>query len=139
MEVPSLGVDAEVVPVGVRGDGAMEVPDDPRRVGWYRWGPVPGAAGNSVLAGHVDTRSAGDGALADLAAVEPGALVRVTGADGATREFRVTARVAVDKEELPLADVFARQGPARLVLVTCGGPFDRAASRYEQNVVVTAE
>ncbi|PRY14079.1 class F sortase [Kineococcus rhizosphaerae] len=138
LEVPSLGVDAEVVAVGVRDDGAMELPEDPRRVGWYRWGPVPGQEGNAVLAGHVDTRRAGAGALLDLASVEPGALVRVTGADGAVREFHVTARVAVAKEELPTAEVFARQGPARLVVITCGGPFDRASGRYEQNVVVTA-
>ena len=34
--------------------------------------------------------------------------------------------------------VFARSGPARLVLVTCGGPFDAATGHYLDVVVVTA-
>jgi hypothetical protein len=41
------------------------------------------------------------------------------------------------KEELP-ADVYSRRGRPRLVLVTCGGPFDEARRHYRDNVVVTA-
>jgi len=35
-------------------------------------------------------------------------------------------------------DVFARTGKARLVLVTCGGPFDQRSGHYKDNIVVTA-
>jgi hypothetical protein len=35
-------------------------------------------------------------------------------------------------------DTFARDGPAVLRLVTCGGEFDRSVHHYESNVVVTA-
>ncbi len=31
-----------------------------------------------------------------------------------------------------------RRGRPRLVLVTCGGPFDRVAGHYRDNVVLTA-
>ena len=41
------------------------------------------------------------------------------------------------KESLP-ADVYSLRGRPRLVLVTCGGPFDSAIGHYRDNVVVTA-
>ena len=34
--------------------------------------------------------------------------------------------------------IFARQGDERLVVITCGGPFDRRTG-YRDNVVVVAE
>jgi len=38
---------------------------------------------------------------------------------------------------LPAA-VFSTTGPARLVLITCGGPFNAAARSYQDNIVVFA-
>jgi LPXTG-site transpeptidase (sortase) family protein len=118
----------------------MEVPLDVATVGWYRFGPGPGAtAGSAVLSGHVDDRQQGIGAfhrLADLAVGEP---VSVDLADGTMLGYRVRAVERVPKAELALDRVFARDGAPRLTLVTCGGAFDRAASGYTDNVVVTAE
>jgi hypothetical protein len=39
------------------------------------------------------------------------------------------------KGDLP-ADVFDQAGAPRLVLISCGGPFDRARRSYRDNVVV---
>jgi hypothetical protein len=36
-------------------------------------------------------------------------------------------------------EVFAVGGPPRLVLITCGGAFDRRTRNYADNVVVFAE
>jgi hypothetical protein len=41
------------------------------------------------------------------------------------------------KRALPTG-IWTREGSARLVLVTCGGPFDRATGRYRDTIVVTA-
>ena len=42
------------------------------------------------------------------------------------------------KAQLPLDDLFARDGPPVLQLVTCAGDFDPAAGAYEDNLIVTA-
>jgi hypothetical protein len=42
------------------------------------------------------------------------------------------------KSSAPLDRLFARDGPPRLTLVTCGGSFDRGTGHYRDNVVVTA-
>ena len=138
LEIPDLGVDAHVVPVGVDADGALAVPEDPQQVGWYRWGSVPGEAGATVLAGHVDTHEDGAGALVDLASLGAGTTVRVTSSDGGVAQFQVASRHAYLKADLPAEEVFARTGDPRLELITCGGDFDRTTRSYAENVVVTA-
>jgi hypothetical protein len=139
LELPGSGVDAPVDPVGVEPNGAMTLPADVGRVGWYRFGPTPGGTeGTAVLAGHVDDREQGLGALSPLRGVEPGTEVLVTDAAGAGTRWRVVSRELIDKQVLPLAELFARSGPPRLVLLTCGGPFLPALGSYRDNVVVVA-
>ena len=69
LSVPARGIDAPLDPVGVEPEGEMTLPRDVDRVGWYRFGPAPGAAeGTVVLAGHVDDVDQGLGALGLAAA-----------------------------------------------------------------------
>jgi sortase (surface protein transpeptidase) len=139
VRLPSIGVDAPVVAVGVDARGEMEVPLDVRTAGWYRFGPAPGdAAGSSVLSGHVDDREQGPGAFYRLADLAPGDPVQVVAASGRALDFRVRDVRSLPKVGLPVDELFARDGPPRLTLVTCGGPFDRATRSYVDNVVVTA-
>jgi hypothetical protein len=134
--LPTIGVTASVVPVGVQpGTNEIEVPPL-TDVGWYRFGARPGELGSSVLVGHVD----GDGRTGvfwRLRDLQPGDPVKVRDATGRTRHFVVSARAEVSKSTLP-ADLFSRQGPTRLVLITCGGAFDYATHHYVDNVVVVA-
>lgn len=139
VRVEGAGIDAAVDPVGVAADGQMELPPDPNRLGWYRFGATPGSpAGSAVLAGHVDTLAQGLGQLARLRDTPVGAVVEVVQTDGALARFQVVSVRSIDKPELPLAELFDREGPPRLVLLTCGGRYDRAAGGYQENVVVIA-
>ncbi|CCG01159.1 class F sortase [Blastococcus saxobsidens] len=139
IELPGQGITAPVDPVGVAGDGQMELPEDVARVGWYRFGPAPGEPGNAVLAGHVDDREQGAGALFPLREVAAGAEIVVTDATGQATRWRVVSRELVQKQVLPLEALFARDGPPRLVVLTCGGPFLPEYRSYRDNVVVVAE
>ena len=139
VDLPGQGVTAPIDPVGIAADGQMELPEDVARVGWYRFGPAPGDAGNTVLAGHVDDREQGPGALFPLREVTPGAEIVVTDAAGRATRWRVVSRELVPKQVLPLDALFAREGPPRLVVLTCGGPFLPEDRSYRDNVVVVAE
>ncbi|NEK58899.1 class F sortase [Geodermatophilus sabuli] len=139
LAVPALGIEAPVDPVGVRGDGQMALPDDVDRVGWYRFGPAPGTAGSTVLAGHVDDRDQGLGVLAPLRDAAVGDRIEVIDAAGAATGWRVVSRDVIEKRALPLDQLFGRAGPPRLVLLTCGGPFLPDLGAYRDNVVVVAE
>ncbi|MCZ2831024.1 class F sortase [Modestobacter sp. VKM Ac-2986] len=140
LSLPARGIEAPVDPVGVEPEGEMTLPADVDRVGWYSYGPVPGAAeGAAVLAGHVDDVEQGLGALAPLREAQPGDEVVVEAADGTTTRWTVTGRETLDKPGVPLGELFARTGAPRLVLITCGGPFDADLRTYRDNVVVVAE
>ena len=52
--------------------------------------------------------------------------------------YVVQARRRYAKDALPWRDLFQQDVEARLLLVTCGGDFDRAARSYRDNVVVYA-
>jgi sortase (surface protein transpeptidase) len=133
-----LGIDAPIIAAGVAADGRVQVPPDVGTVGWYRFGPAPGATGSAVLVGHVDDQTQGAGVLARIGDLEPGDLIDVVGDDGKTRRFSVVAREQWPKEQTPMARLFDRGGQPRLVLITCGGHFDEERLEYDDNIAVTA-
>jgi sortase (surface protein transpeptidase) len=138
LDVPSLGISAEIKGVGTDSNRAMEVPDDFNTVGWYRYGPSPGEPGNSVIAGHLDDHR-GRSVFFDLQYVEVGSKISVTYEDGSDQEFRVSEKRAYDAGNLPSTRLFNRDGNPALALITCGGSWDSSAGRYSETVVVYAE
>lgn len=138
LRVADVGLNAPVDATGVRDDGLMEIPDDGDRAGWYRYGPSPGGGrGSVVIAGHVDTTE-GLGAMAALREVPLGTTVEVEMSDGGVREYEIVGRETVPKDDLATAEIFERDGPERLTLITCGGPWRSSESSYRDNVVVVA-
>lgn len=138
--MPSLGIDMPVEPHGVDADNLMSLPVSPFRAGWYKFGPGPASTdGATVIAAHVDSLAEGVGPFAQLRRAEVGASVTVADATGETHEYVVISVERIAKAEVPLDRVFSKDGPPVVVLVTCGGEFDRNADSYRDNYIVTAE
>ncbi len=134
-----LGIDMPVVPVGVQDDGSMEIPVDPAVAGWYRYGPAPADAdGTTVLAAHVDSRVYGIGPLSVLRDAQPGQTLQMTDADGTVTSYTVESVTYIPRAELPVDQLFDRDGPRSLVVITCGGEFDEQTRTYSDNVVLVA-
>jgi LPXTG-site transpeptidase (sortase) family protein len=127
---------APIVPVGVDPDGEFQVPGA-FEVGWYQFGSAPGQSGSTVLAAHVNWQG-DDGRFLRLGKVEANDLVTVASVDGSSRRYRVVERAMYDKQTLPYDRIWAQGGPETLVLITCGGEFNRKIHRYKQNIVVYA-
>jgi LPXTG-site transpeptidase (sortase) family protein len=137
--IDKLGLRAPVDPVGIYGDGSVEIPEDVSRVGWYRFGSDPAQGeGSTVIVGHRDGFDQGAGAFYSIAGLDIGDAIEVELADGSLREYEVVAREVVAKNLLPTSDLFAENGPERLTLISCIGYFDRDGDGYRENVVVTA-
>jgi LPXTG-site transpeptidase (sortase) family protein len=137
--ISSLGIDAPVKASAIDiQQGVLAVPADIDEAGWWLDGAAPGdPTGSVVIAGHVDSATAGAGAFFSLKEVRKGAIVHVTTADGRTLSYRVVSVQTMLKARLPTG-IWSQRGRNHLVLVTCGGPFDYATGHYRDNVVVTA-
>ncbi len=133
------GRSAPIAAVGLHADGSLVVPDDPRVVGWWTGGAMPGdGSGSVVVAGHVDTARRGVGVLAALTGVRAGDVVELTAGRRAQR-YRVVSATLVPQAQLSRAGgLFRSTGDPQLVLITCGGAFDPVRHRYADNYVVVA-
>ena len=137
LSIPSLGVLAPVVPVGLGEDRSMQIPGV-SEAGWYLPGRAPGSpTGSAVIAAHVDFNER-PGVFFELRDIQPGAEVVVTDAAGGTHRFVVTERTQVAKDRVPMQELFRTGGDPVLTLVTCGGAFDSGARSYSDNIIVRA-
>lgn len=137
LTIAAVDIDAPVVPVSVDAQGGLGVPDDVKTLGWWQGGAAPGStSGTVVIDGHVDSAVQGIGEFFRLEKSTPGDIVRLATTVGVL-QYRVVARASYVKAQLP-TEVFARTGAPRLVLITCGGSFDKTTRNYADNIVVYA-
>lgn len=132
--IPKIALNKEIAPVGLTKGGAMDVLDDPARVGWYKGGAEPGAIGSAVLDAHVYQ------AFRNLKELAIGDEIFVAQSDGSELRF-----VIREKEVYPYTDtahltkIFSRTDIARLNLITCYGDKTDDGSTYTHRLVVYAE
>jgi sortase (surface protein transpeptidase) len=138
VQIPSIGVDSELMDLGLQADGTLEVPPSGFPAGWYTGAPTPGELGPAVIAGHVSWAGQ-PGVFFDLRHLSPGDEIVVTRKDGSMALFRVTRVEQFAKDEFPTQAVYGNLDHAGLRLITCGGEFDRQVRSYNDNIVVFAE
>lgn len=138
IEIDAIGVDSNLIGLGLQDDGTMEVPAGGFPGGWYTGSPTPGELGPSIVAGHVDWDGE-PGVFFRLTELSPGDDIVVTRADSSVVTFEVTAKEQYRKTEFPTQSVYGDLDHAGLRLITCGGEFDSAATSYDDNVVIYAE
>ncbi|WP_073948992.1 class F sortase [Streptomyces kebangsaanensis] len=138
LRIPSLGIDAPVIGVGLDVDRQLGTPpaDKPRLVGWYEGGPAPGESGTAVAVGHRDTRT-GAAVFAALGQVEPGRPIEVRRADGRTAVYTVDKVRVFDRDRFPDEEVYGTARRPELRVITCGGLYTHRTG-YSSNVVVFA-
>ena len=136
LRIAGAAVDAAIRRVHLVGH-ELQVPHDPRLVGWWTGSAAPGdRQGTVVIVGHVNYAGV-TGALAVLPSLRPGEAVSIAESRQAVR-YRVAAVRTYPKTTGIPDSVFAQTGSPRLVLITCGGPFDRATGNYLDNIVAFA-
>jgi sortase (surface protein transpeptidase) len=135
--IPAIGVDAPLVGVGLKPDGAMQTPDF-GIAAWYDKGPKPGQPGPAVVLAHVDSKAHGPDVFYRLRELKPGDRVSVHYADRTTT-FAVTGKEETAKTALPTTRIWNNATKPVLRLITCGGAFDRKAGSYLDNIIVYAD
>ena len=126
--IAAVGVDARVVPVGLRADGTMEVPAVDL-AGWYEPGPRPGEAGPAVIVGHVDSRR-GPAVFYRLGELRPGDRIVVGLQGGGARPFLVERVERRPQDGPPDPAHLESHPPAGAAPDHLRGSFDRSTGHY---------
>lgn len=135
--VPAIGVDTELMALGLNADGTLEVPPAGFPAGWYTGAPTPGEPGPAVIAGHIDWTD-GPGVFYDLDRLQAGDAITVVRTDGIVVTFVVVGVEAYPKDQFPTEKVYGDTTDPQLRLITCGGSFNRGTGHYVDNLVVYA-
>lgn len=133
----SIDLDEELIGLGLLEDGSLEVPQDADRLGWFTGGALPGDAGPTVIAGHVDSQE-GPAVFWRLSELVPGDRAEVRSADGGLVTYRVDRVESHAKDAFPTRDVFGGGSQDTLRLITCEGPWVEDEQSYRDNLVVFA-
>lgn len=141
--LPSAGIRAAVVQVGLTADGAMGSPDNPFVVGWFNRSALPGELGNALLGGHRDYQDR-DGNI-DVGVCwkldETGVGDQLIMFDEAQNRYYVydivdKATIRPDSEEA--IRYLSQTRESVITLITCSGDFDEQTHSYEERLIVVA-
>ncbi len=137
--IPTIGVDAPVINVGLTSSGAVDTPKGPSEVAWYQLGPRPGAEGSAVITGHFGTWRDGSGSVFDdLNKLKMGDKIYLKDDAGAELVFKVIESKMYQPNQSP-AEVFNKTGGAFLNLITCQGDWLANQKTYNQRLVIFTE
>lgn len=139
VSIPTVGIEGDIVLVGRTKAGKMGVPANYEDVGWYKYGPLPGAIGNAVLAGHLDNGRGKPAVFYNLRNIRIGDSVYVENSDGMKTKFTVKEIRLVDYTNPPLEDIFGTSSGEMLNLITCDGTWDPKVKNYDKRFVVFTE
>jgi LPXTG-site transpeptidase (sortase) family protein len=136
IQIPSIGVDSNLMKLGLLKDGSLQVPPSAFPAGWYSGSPTPGEMGPSIIAGHVDWN--GPGVFYRLNRMQLGDQIKVGRADGTIATFTVTRIAGFLKSKFPTNAVYGDLNYPGLRLITCGD-YDFKTHKYLRDTVVFAD
>lgn len=121
--IPTIGVNASIEPVGVLSDGDLAVPTQNPwdAVGWYQYGPYPGAQGSAVIDGHLDRPGGSPAVFWKLQYLRIGDIITIDNPGEKPLHFRVMNMKYYMPNNAPLQTIFGNKTGTFLNLITCAG------------------
>jgi sortase A len=138
IDIPTLGIEADVISLGLTKDGAMDVPKNDNDVAWFSPGYRPGTPGHAVLAGHVDSKT-GPAVFYKLGKLSKGDKIILTDQDKKKLTFKVISKAKYPYDDAPLEEIFGPSDAVLLNVITCTGAYSRSKGTHQERLVVTAQ
>ncbi len=129
--IPKIHLNDPIIQVGLTDAGLMAVPSGATsNIGWYKYGTVPGRAGNSVIDAHVFA------AFSKLNRLAVGDSIIVDTVSGEKLTFVVIATTIYALADVPEDALFGATDEAHLNLITCAGNLTADHSTYDHRIIV---
>jgi len=139
LRIARVGIDANIVVMGIDAEGYMEVPKEPLDVAWYNFSSHPSFGGNAVFAGHVDSAKIGPAIFWRLRQVSEGDSIEVALSDGTTYGYRVIKTTSFSSRDAPVEDIIGPTQNDSITIITCDGVFNTRTHEYDRRLIVRAE
>ncbi len=139
--LPSAGIRASVVQVGLTPHGAMGSPDNPFVVGWFNRSAAPGRPGNALLGGHRDYQDLSGnvdvGVCWELNKTQVGdQLIMFEQSSDRYLVYDIVETASIRPESLEAARFLSQTRESVVTLFTCSGEFDAETHSYSERIVV---
>lgn len=138
--IPSIGVRARIIRMGVTKDNAVDVPKNIFDVGWYDGSAKPGTNGAAFLDGHVSGPTQ-HGVFYDIKKLQPGDKLTVEKGNGEVLSYTVVKNVKYSKDNVDMTAALSpvTSGKNGLNLITCAGKFNAEDQSFQDRIVVFTE
>jgi LPXTG-site transpeptidase (sortase) family protein len=139
IRIPSIGVDANIMPVGTTSDGTLAAPLSAWDVGWFDKSNLPGAgSGALLLDGHVNNRLGTPGIFYELRRLKVGDSIQIERGDHTVINYRIVTvvQVPVDRVDMRTMVQPVSTGKEGLNLITCGGQYDSERRTFVDRILV---
>lgn len=135
-QIPSLGINAKIEPVGITPLGLMDSPKGPANVGWFKHGTPIGEVGSAVIDGHSGYKNNIPAVFDDLHKIKKGDKILVKSTDGITMTFIVQDIKTYDKNAESTTVFSSNDGLAHLNLITCSGDWNVLEKTHSTRLIV---
>ena len=136
LNIPKLGVTANVEAVALDIKNNMDVPQKVEDVGWYKLGVKPGEKGNAVIDGHYDDITGAPVVFYNLASLQVGDSIETVDNNGKKLTFIVQKKANYAYNQFPLLEVFGQSNGKNLNLITCSGTWDKNNKTYADRLII---
>lgn len=139
LTIPSIGVKARVLQVGVDANNRLGTPKNIYDTAWYSASSKPGEMGAVLIDGHYsgpNTR----GVFSKLERLKPGDVITLERGDGTSFTYTVARIETKPENEIDMAQLLVSvdTNVPGLNLITCGGDYDVHAATFNERTVVYA-
>ncbi|MDR3547729.1 MAG: class F sortase [Candidatus Pacebacteria bacterium] len=139
LKIPKIGVDANLVYVGLTPQGDVGAPEGPSDAAWLDLSKRPGEAGTSIIDGHFGWKDGISAVFNNLSELRVGDKLYVEDENGTTTTFVVRALQTYGEHQNPSNLFASNDGMAHLNLITCEGIWNAAQKSYSERLVVFAD
>lgn len=139
ISIPSIGVEARVLAVGVSATNELQTPKNIYDTAWYSGSSKPGMPGAQFINGHVSGPTK-PGVFKNLKQLKAGDKIKIERGDGQVFSYSITGVETLPVEQIDMTKllVSSESDKPGLNLITCGGKFNTRTNHFEDRTVVYA-
>ena len=138
LNIPRLDIAATIDYMGLTPSGNMDTPASLSKVGWYKYGPLPGNKGSAVISGHITGPRGVPAIFSDLNKMQVGDVFSITDSTAQSTNF-VVRDIQLYDQDAQISQVFESKDGSHLNLISCSGEWNTVQRHFLKRLVVFSD